>query len=106
MLAVTVEDNQDVSPVLAGSFKAGLNGFAVALEFNDIPVQEDRFRETPSSIQFYVDPPHRYIDKTMGSCKNVKYVLRLAEDKQVGSWIDRGRVVFDAPKNDEDRYFS
>ena len=67
---------------------------------------EERTRETPSSVKFRIRPPIKSLSKVT-STKTVEalsYAQKLRRDQVLGVYTDRGEVVVDVPKREEERY--
>jgi S-DNA-T family DNA segregation ATPase FtsK/SpoIIIE len=64
------------------------------------------FREGPGFFRFRVVPkPGVSADRIMSKVDDIKLVLGLPAELNIRSYVDKGAVVFEAPKEDADRYY-
>ena len=68
---------------------------------------EGRTRETPSSVKFRIKPTVRSLRQVTNAktLEALDYALALQRDQVLGLYPDRGEVVVDVPKQEEERYF-
>lgn len=68
---------------------------------------EGRTRETPSSVKFRIKPTIRSLRQVTNArtVEALGYALELQRDQVLGLYPDRGEVVVDVPKREEERYF-
>jgi DNA segregation ATPase FtsK/SpoIIIE, S-DNA-T family len=75
----------------------------------DIEVLQDReepVQEGPGFFVFRVIPGSGVQPaKVMGQAENLKYRLRLPAELNPRAYIDRGAVVFEVPKSEDERYY-
>jgi hypothetical protein len=68
---------------------------------------EGRIRETPSSVKFRIRPTIRSLRQVTNArtVEALSYALALQRDQVLWLYSDRGDVVVDVPKREEERYF-
>ncbi len=80
-----------------------------ALEEFDIPVsipEGERYDEGPAFYEIRVIPgPGIKTDKVLAQTQELKLRLKLPHELEIRGIVDRGAVVFQIPKEDDERYF-
>jgi len=66
---------------------------------------EEKYRETPASVQYRIRPSYADVHRVMNKGEVIKFVLGLTHSKTISFLNDRGSIVIDAPKIDEERYY-
>ena len=68
--------------------------------------EEFPYKEGPGFFRFRVVPkPGVTTDRVMSKVDDIKLVLALPAELNIRSYVDKGAVVFEVPKEDADRYF-